>query len=51
MAGKLKNLLNHYGRYFARMVVLENLRELVGKRELRTPLGPDLRTANWTCCA
>ncbi|MCC0003824.1 MAG: tyrosine-type recombinase/integrase [Methylobacteriaceae bacterium] len=45
MGGKVRNLLNRNGRYFARIAVPADLREIVGKRELRTPLGPDLREA------
>ncbi|TGN68568.1 integrase [Paracoccus liaowanqingii] len=33
------------GRFFARLVVPKELREVIGKAELRTPLGPDRRTA------
>jgi integrase len=45
MSGKLQHLLERNGRYFARMGVPENLRAVVGKRELLAPLGPDLRLA------
>ncbi|MCZ0964434.1 integrase [Paracoccus benzoatiresistens] len=45
MAGKTRYLLNRNGRFFARLVVPKELRQIVGKSELRTPLGPDLRTA------
>ena len=43
-------LLNRDGRYFARLVVPRDLRAFLdgddkGKTELRTPLGPDRRTA------
>lgn len=45
MAGRTRNLLNRNGRYFARLVVPKELRQFVGKTELRKPLGPDYRTA------
>ncbi len=45
MAGKTRYLLNRNGRFFARLVVPKELRQIVGKSELRTLLGPDLRTA------
>lgn len=46
MAGKVRNLLNRDGRYFARLVIPKELRPFMdGKTELRTPLGPDYRTA------
>jgi len=45
MAGKVRNLLNRDGRYFARLVVPKELVRFVGKTELRTPLGPDYREA------
>lgn len=46
MAGKVRNLLNRDGRYFARLVIPKELRPFVdGKTELRTPLGPDYREA------
>ncbi len=46
MAGKVRYLLNRNGRYFARLVVPADLRKILGdKTELRTPLGPDYRTA------
>ena len=46
MAGKVRHLLNRDGRYFARLVIPKELRPyLDGKTELRTPLGPDYRTA------
>lgn len=45
MAAKVRNLLDRNGRYFARVVVPTDLRELVGKVELLTPLGPDRRAA------
>lgn len=47
MAGKTKHLLNRDGRYFARIVIPKNLRPFLdNKTELRTPLGPDKRTAH-----
>ncbi|HWL55470.1 MAG TPA: DUF6538 domain-containing protein [Paracoccus sp. (in: a-proteobacteria)] len=45
MAGAQKYLLNRNGRFFARLVVPKDLRKIVGKTELRAPLGPDRRTA------
>lgn len=46
MAGNPKYLLNRDGRYFARVVIPKDLRQfLENKTELRTPLGPDKRTA------
>lgn len=45
MAGAQRYLLNRDGRFFARLVVPKELRKLVGKTELRAPLGPDRRTA------
>jgi hypothetical protein len=45
MAGTPRYLLNRNGRYFARLVVPKDLREIVGKTELREPLGPDRREA------
>ncbi|WP_201744758.1 tyrosine-type recombinase/integrase [Neoaquamicrobium microcysteis] len=46
MAGKVRNLLNRDGRYFARLVIPKELRPFMdGKTELRTPLGPDRREA------
>jgi len=45
MAGKVRNLLNRDGRYFARLVVPKELVRFVGKTELRTPLGSDYREA------
>ena len=38
MAGMVHNLLNHDGRWFARLVVPKELRAYVGKTELRTAL-------------
>ncbi|WP_176445299.1 DUF6538 domain-containing protein, partial [Maliponia aquimaris] len=45
MAGKVRHLVNRSGRYHARLVVPNNLRGIIGKTELRTPLGGDYRTA------
>lgn len=45
MAGAQRYLLNRDGRFFARLVVPKDLRAIVGKSELREPLGPDRRTA------
>ncbi|WP_127559081.1 DUF6538 domain-containing protein [Nioella ostreopsis] len=45
MAGKVRNLVNRSGRYHARLVVPKDLRDIVGKTELRTPLGGDYREA------
>ncbi len=45
MAGKVRHLVNRSGRYFARLVVPKELRDKVGKTELRTPLGGDYRQA------
>ncbi|TPL52034.1 integrase [Mesorhizobium sp. B2-4-4] len=46
MAGKVRNLLNRDGRYFARLVIPKEIRPFMdGKTELRTALGPDYRTA------
>nr|WP_207099670.1 integrase [Paracoccus shandongensis] len=45
MAGRPRYLLNRNGRFFARLVVPTELRKIIGKTELRSPLGPDLRTA------
>ncbi|MBL0937183.1 MAG: integrase [Rhizobiaceae bacterium] len=38
-------MLNRDGRYFARLVVPKELRQFVGKTELRSALGPDRREA------
>ncbi len=45
MAGKVRHLCTRRGRYHARLVVPEKLRGIVGKTELRTPLGGDYRQA------
>jgi hypothetical protein len=45
MAGKIRHLINRDGRYHARLVVPRELRGIVGKTELRSPLGGDYRQA------
>jgi len=45
MAGKTRHMVNRSGRYHARLVVPKDLREIVGKTELRAPLGGDYRQA------
>jgi hypothetical protein len=45
MAGKVRHLVNRSGRYHARLVVPKDLRGIVGKSELRAPLGGDYRQA------
>jgi len=45
MAGKIRHLINRSGRYHARLVVPKDLRGIVGKTELRSPLGADYRQA------
>ncbi|UWR17569.1 site-specific integrase [Sulfitobacter pontiacus] len=45
MAGKIRHLINRSGRYHARLVVPKDLRSIVGKTELRSPLGADYRQA------
>jgi len=45
MAGKVRHLINRAGRYHARLVVPKDLRGIVGKTELRAPLGGDYRQA------
>lgn len=45
MAGKVRHLVNRKERYHARLVVPKNLRRIVGKTELRAPLGGDYRQA------
>lgn len=46
MAGRVRNLLNRDGRYFARLVIPKDLRPFMdGKTELRKALGPDYRTS------
>lgn len=45
MAGKVMHLVDRKGRYHARLVVPNDLRGIIGKTELRTPLGGDYRHA------
>ena len=45
MAQKVRNLLNRQGRYYARLTVPAELREIVGSRELTAPLGADRNEA------
>ena len=45
MAGKVRHLTNCSGRYHARLAVPKDLRRIVGKIELRAPLGGDYRQA------
>lgn len=45
MAGAVRNMVNRSGRYHARLVVPKDLRGIIGKTELRTPLGGDYRQA------
>lgn len=45
MVGKVRHLINRSGRYHARLVVPKDLRKIVGKTELRSPLGADYRQA------
>lgn len=46
MAAKVRHLLNRDGRFFARLVIPKELRPFMDRKtELRTPLGPDYRTA------
>ena len=45
MAGKVRHLLNREGRYFARVMVPAALHGIIGKTELRQPLGGDRRIA------
>lgn len=45
MARKVRHLDNRSGRYHARIVVLEDLRDAIGQTELRHPLGGDYRQA------
>ncbi|PSL20476.1 DUF6538 domain-containing protein [Shimia abyssi] len=44
-AGKIRHLVNRNGRYHARLVVPKDLREIIGRSELRTALGGDYRQA------
>lgn len=46
MAGKVKHIVHRDGRYYARVVVPPELRRIIGKTELREPLGADKRTAD-----
>lgn len=41
----VRHLVNRSGRYHARLVVPQELRKIIGKTELRTPLGGDYRQA------
>lgn len=45
MAGKVRHMVNRSGRYHARLVVPTELRKVIGKTELRKPLGGDYRQA------
>ena len=45
MVGKVRHLVNRSGRYHARLVVPKDLRGIIGKTELRSPLGADYRQA------
>ena len=45
MAGKIRHMVNRKGRYHARLVVPKDLRGIIGKSELRRPLGGDYRQA------
>lgn len=45
MAGKIRHMVNRSGRYHARLVVPKKLRAIIGKTELRQPLGGDYREA------
>jgi hypothetical protein len=45
MAGKVRHLINRSGRYHARLVVPKELRGIICKTELRSPLGGDYRQA------
>ncbi|MEH6738605.1 MAG: DUF6538 domain-containing protein [Sulfitobacter sp.] len=45
MTGKIRHLVNRSVRYHARLVVPKDLREVLGKTELRVPLGGDYRQA------
>jgi hypothetical protein len=45
MAGRVRHLINRSGRYHARLVVPKDLRGIIGKSELRSPLGGDYRQA------
>ncbi|MEH6521307.1 DUF6538 domain-containing protein [Sulfitobacter sp.] len=41
----MRHLVNRSVRYHARLVVPKDLREVLGKTELRVPLGGDYRQA------
>ncbi len=43
MAGRIRNMVNRHGREHARPVVPKDLRAIVGKTELRSPLDGDRR--------
>ncbi len=45
MAGKIRHMINRSGRYHARLVIPKDLRGIIGKTEVRSPLGADYRTA------
>ena len=45
MVGKVRHLINRSGRYHARLVVPKSLQKIIGKTELRSPLGADYRQA------
>lgn len=45
MAGKIMHMAERRGRYHARIVVPKDLRAVIGKTELRKPLGGDYRQA------
>lgn len=45
MSGRIMHLVDRNGRYHARLVVPKDLRGIIGKTELRTPLGGDKRQA------
>lgn len=45
MAGKVRHMVTRSGRYQARLVVPKDLREIIGKTELRASLGGDYRQA------
>lgn len=45
MARKVVHLLNRSGRYYSRLIVPAELREIIGKSELREALGADLTEA------
>ncbi|WP_432766722.1 DUF6538 domain-containing protein [Ponticoccus alexandrii] len=45
MAGKLRHFLQRDGRFYSRIVVPKELRGIIGKSELRAPLGADRREA------